>query len=264
MNVHSTSTISPKARIADDAEIGPYAVVEEDTVIGQGCKLHAGSYVCSGTTIGPGCVVYMGACLGGDPQDTAYKGARTFLTIGSNNVFREHVTVHRGTAEGSSTVIGDNNYFMCLSHIAHNCKIGSKVTVCNNTLLAGYVELGDMAFISASCLVHQFVRIGMLAIIGGGVRLNKDFPPYMSTSNDNVVTAYNIIGLRRAGIDAKARQAIKQAHRILYREGLSISSALEKLQCLLPGQEIERLIAFIRTSKRGVCTARSNRNLIDN
>jgi len=260
MNIHPTAIISPKAIIADNVEIGPYATIGEDVVIGPGCKLHASSHIYAGTVMGADCIVHTGACLGAEPQDLAYKGARSYLKVGSNNVFREHVTAHRGTAEDSSTTIGDNNYFMCLSHIAHNCRIGNRVIVCNNTLLGGYVEIEDQAFVSASCLVHQFVRIGTLAMIGGGVRLNKDFPPYMSTGTDNIVESYNIIGLRRAGADAKVREAIKQAHRILYREGLSTGSALEKLERSLSGNEIQHLIGFIKSSKRGACTAHSNRN----
>jgi len=262
VNVHPTAVVSPKAQIAADVDIGPYSTVEADVAIGRGCKFYAGSHICSGTTLGPNCIVHIGACLGGEPQDLAYKGARSYLKIGSNNVFREYATVHRGTEEGSSTLIGDNNYFMCLSHVAHNCKIGNKVILCNNALLAGYVEVGDRAFISAACLIHQFVRIGTLAMIGGGVRLNKDFPPYMSTSADNIVESYNILGLRRAGTDVKAREAIKQAHRILYREELSTSNALEKLGYSAVSKEIQHLINFIKSSKRGVCTARSNRNKI--
>ncbi len=258
MKAHSTAIISPQAHIADDVVIGPYTVVEEGVVIGQGCRIASNAYICAHTSIGARCTIHMGACLGGEPQDLVYKGERTALIVGNNNVFREHVTVHRGTEAGTSTIIGDNNYFMCLSHIAHNCRIGNHVVVCNNTLLAGYVEIEDMAFISAACLIHQFVRVGTLAMIGGGVRLNKDFPPYMSTLNDNTVTAYNIIGLKRAGIDAATRAAIKQAHRTLYREGLNTQHAIEKLMSGTNNAAVDRIVQFITMSKRGTCTARSN------
>lgn len=261
MIAHPTAVISSKAQIADDVDIGPYVTIEDDVAIGPGCRFYAGSHVCSGTTIGPGCIVHMGASLGGDPQDLSYKGAKSYLKTGCNNVFREYVTVHKGTEEGSSTLIGDNNYFMCLSHVAHNCKIGNNVVICNNTMLAGYVEIEDRVFISATCLVHQFVRIGTLAMVGGGVRLNKDFPPYMSTAADNIVESYNIIGLKRAGVDAKTRAAVKQAYRILYREDLNIKNALEKIVSIEENPEIKHLVDFIKLSKRGVCTACSNRNI---
>jgi UDP-N-acetylglucosamine acyltransferase len=259
MNAHQTAIISPNARVANDAIIGPYSVVEDNVVISKGCIMHANAHIFTGTTLGENCIVHKGACLGGEPQDLAYKGAQSYLTIGTNNVFREYTTVHRGTAKGTETLIGDNNYFMCGAHVAHNCKIGNNVIICNNALLAGYVEVEDAAFISAACLIHQFVRIGTFAMIAGGVRLNKDFPPYMSTSADNIVESYNIIGLRRAGLDAKTRDAIKQAYRILYRDNLNTSNAIERLSAIEESQHIKHLIAFIRSSKRGVCTARSNR-----
>jgi UDP-N-acetylglucosamine acyltransferase len=257
VKIHPTAIVSPKAIIADDAIIGPYTVVEDNAVIGPGCSIAANAYICANTSIGAQCTIHMGACLGGEPQDLAYKGACTSLIIGGNNVFREHVTVHRGTEAGTSTIIGNDNYFMCLSHIAHNCRIGNRVVVCNNTLLAGHVEIEDMVFISAACLIHQFVRIGTLAMIGGGVRLNKDFPPYMSTLNDNMVTAYNLIGLKRAGIDAVTREAIKQAHRTLYRQGLNTHHAIDKLGAGPHNAAVDRIMQFIKTSKRGVCAARS-------
>jgi UDP-N-acetylglucosamine acyltransferase len=260
MKAHPTAIVSPKANIADDVVIGPYAVVEDDVEIGSGCRLHANTCVCTGTKLGVGCVVHMGACLGGEPQDLAYKNAKSYLVIGDNNIFREHVTVHRGTTEGSKTVIGDNSYFMCLSHVAHNCAIGNKVIVCNNTLLAGYVRVEDMVFISAGCLIHQFVRIGTLAMLGGGVRINKDFPPYMSTTVDNAVESYNIVGLRRAGFDAPTRDAIKKAYAILYKEGLNAGNAITKILCMEEMPAIQHLLGFLNTSTRGVCTARSNRN----
>jgi UDP-N-acetylglucosamine acyltransferase len=260
MNAHQTAIVSPKAHISEDVLIGPYAVIEDDVVIGPGCRVHANTYICTGTTIGAGCIIHMGACLGSAPQDMAYKGANSYLKIGADNTFREHVTVHRGTEEGSYTTIGDNNYFMCLSHIAHNCTIGNHVIIGNNSLLAGYVTVEDHAFISAACLVHQFVRIGRLSMIGGGVRINKDFPPFMGTAADNIVESYNIIGLRRAGMQAKERDEIKQAHRILYREGLSISHALEKTEKLYKSEAVKSLASFIKSSKRGICMARSNRN----
>jgi UDP-N-acetylglucosamine acyltransferase len=259
MKAHPTAIVSSKAKIAGDTVIGPYAVIEDDVTIQPGCMLHAGAYICSGTTIGKNCIIYMGACLGNQPQDLAYKDAKSYLVVGDKNVFREYTTIHRGTADGTATVVGNNNYFMCGAHVAHNCKIGNNVIICNNALLAGYVEVEDAAFISAACLIHQFVRIGTLAMIAGGVRLNKDFPPYMSTGADNIVESYNIIGLRRAGLNTKTRDAIKQAYRILYRDNLNTSNAIERLSAMEQSQHIKHLIAFIRSSKRGVCTARSNR-----
>ncbi len=261
MMTHTTATVSDKAQIAEDVTIGPYTVIEDDVKIGAGTKISANVYICAGTSIGTGCRIHMGACLGNEPQDLAYKGEKSYLKIGNNNIFREHVTVHRGTKKDSSTAIGDNNYFMCLSHIAHNCIIGNNVIICNNALLGGYVEVEDKAFVSGGCLIHQFVRIGTLALLGGGVRINKDFPPFMSTGNDNIVTAYNTIGLRRAGITVHARKEIKEAYRLLYHEALNQSQALSTLEKIVTSQEALHLIDFIRTSKRGICARHSNRDI---
>ena len=259
MTIHKTAVISDKAQIAENVTIGPYTVIEDEVKIGAGTEVLSNARICAGTTIGTGCKIHMGVCLGNEPQDLAYNGEKSCLKIGNNNIFREHVTVHRGTAKDSSTMIGDNNYFMCLSHIAHNCIIGSNVIICNNALLGGYVEIEDKAFVSGGCLIHQFVRVGTLAMLGGGVRINKDFPPFMSTGNDNIVTAYNTIGLRRAGIKAQARKEIKEAHRLLYRAGLNQEQALNELEKIATTEEARHLIGFIRASKRGVCVSHSNR-----
>ncbi len=259
MTIHKTAIISKNARIADGVTIGPYTVIEDDVTIEAGTEISSNVRIFAGTTIDTGCKVHMGACLGGEPQDLAYKGEKSYLTIGKNNTFREHVTVHRGTAKDSATTIGESNYFMCLAHIAHNSCIGNNVIICNNALLGGYVEVEDRAFISGGCLIHQFVRIGTLSMVGGGVRLNKDFPPFMSTGNDNIVTAYNVIGLRRAGTSITARKEIKEAYRLLYRAGLNQSQALSEIEKIAKSSETRHLIDFIRSSKRGVCVSHSNR-----
>lgn len=263
MTIHTAAVVSDKAQIAKDVTIGPYTVIEDGVKINTGTEISSNVYICAGTTIGADCKIHMGVCLGDEPQDLAYKGEKSYLKIGNSNIFREHVTVHRGTAKDSSTTIGDNNYFMCLSHIAHNCTIANNVIICNNALLGGYVEVEDRAFVSGGCLIHQFVRIGTLAMLGGGVRINRDFPPFMSTGNDNIVTTYNIIGLRRAGITIQARKEIKEAHRLLYRAELNQSQALSKLEKIATSQEVLHLIDFIRASKRGVCASQSNRDISD-
>jgi UDP-N-acetylglucosamine acyltransferase len=149
---------------------------------------------------------------------------------------------------------------MAFSHIAHNCSIGNNVIICNNALLGGYVEVEDRAFISAGCLIHQFVRIGGLSILAGGVRINRDMPPYMAADNDNTVTGYNIVGLKRGGFELKARSAIKEAYRILYRSGLNLTHALDEIEKTDPPKEVKHLIEFIRSSKRGICFSHSNRS----
>ncbi len=261
MSIHKTAIVSGKAKIAEDVTIGPYSVIEDNVEIGAGTAVSSNVRIYAGTTIGKGCKIHMGVCLGGEPQDLAYKGETSYLRIGDNNTFREHVTVHRGTEKDSSTTIGDNNYFMCVSHAAHNCRIANSVIICNNALLGGYVEIEDSAFIAGGCLIHQFVRVGTFAMLGGGVRLNKDFPPFMSTGNDNIVTAYNVVGLKRSGMSPEARRQIKEAFRILYRAGMALNRALQELEKTATTHEAKHLLNFIRTSKRGVCASRSNRNI---
>lgn len=263
MNIHKTAIVSGKAKIAEDVTIGPYSVIEDNVEIGAGTAVSSNVRIYEGTTIGKGCKIHMGVCLGGEPQDLAYKGEASYLRIGDNNTFREHVTVHRGTERGSSTTIGNDNYFMCLSHAAHNCKIANSAIICNNALLGGYVEIEDKAFIAGGCLIHQFVRVGTLAMIGGGVRLNKDFPPFMATGNDNIVTAYNVIGLKRSGMPAQARKEIKEVFRLLYRTELSIGRALKEAEQIAATEQARHLLDFIRASKRGICASRSNRNVTD-
>jgi len=259
MKAHKTAIVSSKANVAEGVEIGPYSVVEDGVTIGPGSRLSAYVYIHKGTTIGTECKMHTGVVLGDEPQDMAFKGGETFLEIGDRNVFREHVTIHRGTDEGSSTVVGNDCYFMALSHAAHNCAIGNNVIICNNTMLAGHVKVDDKAFISASCLIHQFARVGTIAMMAGGVRINRDLPPYMVAENDNMVGSFNIVGLKRAGFSSEARSAIKQAYNLLYRSDLNLSNALSEIEKSNPCEEVKDLLEFIKSAKRGICFSRSNR-----
>jgi len=259
MKTHPTAIVSKGAKIADDVEIGPYSIVDDGVTIGSGSVIQEHACVRRGTTIGKDCKIHMGAVLGDEPQDIAYKGEESYLTIGDRNTFREYVTVHRGTQRGSATTIGNDNYFMALSHIAHNCKIGNDVTICNNSLFGGHVVVDDKAFISGSGMIHQFVRIGTLAFVAGGVKLTKDLPPFMLADSINSVATYNIVGIKRAGFDSKARKEIKEAFRIIYRSGLNLSNALAEIEKREITPEVKCIVDFIRTSKRGICFSRSNR-----
>ena len=257
MNPHKTAIVSKKAKIAKDVKIGPYVIIEDDVNIGSGTRIGAGSYIYSGTIIGKDCYIYNNVTLGGEPQDLAYKGGRSFLKIGDRNVFREYVTVHRGTKRDSFTIIGNDNYFMALSHIAHNCHIHNNVIICNNSLLAGYVEVEDKVFISGNCAAHQFVKIGTLAILAGSTKANRDVPPYMLIRGDSTVDSYNIVGLKRANISAAIRNQIKEAYRTLYLSGLNITHAVEEIEEKFQSEEIKHLVQFIRTSKRGTCDGKN-------
>src|SRR5438034_11334466 len=201
MLIAPTARVDSQARIGEGARIGEYCVVGSDVVIGAGCRLEPYVYVKRWTTLGEANEISAGTVLGTDPLDKGFKGERSYLRIGARNRIREHYTISRGTQPESVTEIGDDNYIMTSGHIAHNCKIGSHIVICSCALVAGYVEVEDGAFISGGVVIHQFSKIGMLAMIGGNTRVNSDLPPYMLWSDFNAaVKGLNIVGLRRAGL----------------------------------------------------------------
>ncbi len=262
--IHPTAIVDKGAKIGKNCDIGPYCVIENGAEIGNDTKLWNNVYVAKGTTIGKSCQIHMGVVLGHEPQDIAFKGKPSYLKIGDRNIIRESATIHRGTQEESSTIIGNDNFIMGLSHIAHNCQLGDKIVIVNNTLLGGYVQIGDMAFISGNCVVHQFVRIGKLVMAGGSARIGKDVPPYMVVERDSIITSYNIVGIKRAGFDEKTRGQIKKAFGILYRSGLNIKNAIEKIENELDSAQIKYFIDFIRASdKRGICKYKTRRRQMD-
>ena len=192
--------------------------------------------------------------LGSDPEDKHFTGERSYLKIGDHNIFREYSTASRGTPPGSATVIGDDNYIMIGTHVAHNCQLGSGIVVCNNCSLAGYVEVEDGAFLSGGVVVHQYSKIGRLAMIGGNTRVNLDVPPFVMASEFNVAArGLNLVGLRRAGIGKYAIRQLKEAYRILYRSQLPLEKALERIEKDIACDEARHLVAFIRSSERGIC-----------
>ncbi len=254
MGIDKLAVVSKDADIAQDVEVGPYAIVEDGVKIGPRVKIWPHAYICNGTEIGEDTQVHMGAILGHLPQDLAYQNGKTYLKIGKRNIIREHVTIHRGTKDGSCTLIGDDNYFMAASHAGHNCEIGNKVAVSNGALLAGYVKIEDGSFVSGNVVVHQFCRIGALAMIGGFTGVNKDVPPYMLVRGPSIIRSVNLVGLRRAGFPKEVIASIKEAFRLIYRSDLNITQALEAIEKLSPSsKELQRLVTFIKESKRGIC-----------
>ena len=251
--ISNLAVVGKKARIADGVEIGPFAIIEDDVEIAAGVKIWPHAHICSGSSIGEGTEVHMGAVVGHLPQDLAFKDRKTYLKIGKRNTIREYATIHRGTAEGSSTVIGDDCYFMAASHVGHNCRIGNNVIVANGALLAGYVTVGDSAFISGNVVIHQFCRIGALSIIGGFSGVNKDVPPYMLVRGPSVVRGVNLVGLRRAKFSRELMNDIKEAYKFLYQSGLNTAQAIEEIKKLKPSKELNHLVEFIQGSKRGIC-----------
>ncbi|MBI4460673.1 MAG: acyl-ACP--UDP-N-acetylglucosamine O-acyltransferase [Acidobacteria bacterium] len=254
MEISSTAIVSPRAKIADDVAIGPFCIVEEEVEIGAGTRLDSHVVIKQYTTLGEENHLYPGVVLGNDPEDKHFTGARSYLKIGHRNIFREYSSASRGTPPESATIIGDDNYIMIGAHIAHNCRLGNGTVVCNNCSLAGYVEVEDGAFFSGGVVVHQFSRIGRLAMIGGNTRVNLDVPPYLLASDFNVAArGLNLVGLQRAGVSPAAIRQLKKAYQILYRSKLSLQEALERIEREISIPEARHLVEFIRKSERGIC-----------
>ena len=256
MSVSELAVVSKKAKIGPGCEIGPFAIIEDEVELGPKVKIGASAHILNGTTIGEGTVVHMGAVIGNTPQDLAFENKPTFVRIGKRNTIREYVTIHRGTKEGSTTTIGDDCYLMAVSHVGHNCELGNKVIVANGALLAGYVTVGDMAFISGNVVIHQFCRIGKLAMIGGFSGINKDVPPFTLVRGPSVVRTLNIVGLRRAKVPRDVFANLKEAFRLLYLADLSTPNAIIEIEKLPRSSELDELIQFIESSKRGICKSK--------
>lgn len=258
MGIHPTAVVDPSAELGD-VELGPYAVVGAGVRLHDGVRLGPHAVVTGPTEIGPRTVVGAHAVLGGDPQDREHHGSTpTRLVIGADNVFREFVTAHRGSSEGrGQTVIGDGNYFMANSHVAHDCVVGDGTTFANSAAVAGHVEVGDGAVLGGLCAVHQHARIGRLAMVGGGAMCAMDVPPFTLAQGDRArLYGVNIIGLRRAGMSDETISLLKEAWRHLFTSDLPRKTALgrvEEAHGSVP--EVAELLEFIRVSVRGVCRA---------
>lgn len=260
MAVDASAQIAASARVHPDASIGPgarigeFCVIESDVAIGRDCVLEPYVYVKRWTMMGERNAISAGTVLGTDPLDKNFSGERSYLRIGSGNTIREHYTISRGTEPESATEIGDGNYIMTSGHIAHNCKIGNNTVICSCALVAGYVEVEDQAFISGGVVVHQFSKIGKLAMIGGNTRVNKDVPPFFLYSGFNVeAKGVNLVGLKRAGFSAEQIGSLKKAYHVLYRSGLKLEDALCEIGTEIRTPEAAHLVSFIRASRRGIC-----------
>ena len=254
MPIAPTARVDPRASIAADVSIGEYCVIEGEVTIGAGCRLEPYVYVKRWTIIGEANEISAGTVLGTDPLDKNFTGGRSYLRIGNRNKIREHYTISRGTQPESATEIGDENYIMTAGHIAHNCKIGSRTVICSCALVAGHVEVEDGAFISGGVVIHQFSKIGTLAMIGGNTRVNSDVPPYMLCSDFNAaVKGLNIVGLKRAGFRHSDIAALKKAYQILFRSRLKLEEALRRIEAECSTDHTRHLTEFIRRSERGIC-----------
>jgi UDP-N-acetylglucosamine acyltransferase len=252
--VHPTAVVSPRARLADDVEIGPYAVVGEDVEIGAGTVIGAHAQVQGPSAIGESNRIFPHAAVGLEPQDLKYRGEPTRLVAGARNVFREFCTVHRGTVGGGGqTVVGDDGFFMAYSHVAHDCQIGSRVILANYVGLAGHVHIEDGVIVGAFVGAHQFIRIGAFAFVGAYSQLRQDVLPFCKTEGTDAKTyGLNSIGLKRSGFTRERLLALEQAYRLLIKSKLNTTQALERIETELPGQaDVARLVEFIRSSTRG-------------
>jgi UDP-N-acetylglucosamine acyltransferase len=254
MPIHPTAVIDPQAEIDAEVVIGPYVVIEGPVKIKRGTRVMAHAYLTGWTEIGADNEIHPGAVLGDAPQDKAYNGAETYLRIGDHNIIREHVQIHRGTAQGSTTLVGSDNFLMANSHIGHNCNVGDHVVLANAALIAGYVEIGNHAFISGNCVVHQFVRIGNYALMRGLSGTSRDVPPYAIIDWQHTVRGVNVVGLKRAGFDDQRIREIKRAFNVLFRKGRNLALAVKELEMQVrANSDVLALLDFIKSSKRGVC-----------
>ena len=252
--ISDLAVVSEKAKISEGVEIGPYAIIESDVEISSGVKIWPHAHICSGTSIGEETEVHMGAVVGHLPQDLSFDvKTKTLTRIGKRTVIREYATIHRSTKTGEATTIGDGCYLMAVSHVGHDCHLGNNVILANGALLAGHVEVGDNSFISGNVVVHQFCRIGDYCIIGGFSGVNKDVPPYMLVRGPSVLRSVNLVGLRRAKFSRETIHKIMEAFKILFRSDFNTTQAIEEIKKLGQSNELDHLVEFILSSKRGIC-----------
>jgi len=252
--IHPTAIIHPKSKLDSTVRVGPYAVIDEGVELSAECVVGPHVYLTGLTAVGARNRFHAGCVIGDAPQDLKYKGEPTGLRIGENNLFREHVTVHRSNQTAEDTVIGSRNFFMAHSHVAHNCQLGDNIVLANGALLAGHVTLHDRAFISGNCLIHQFCRVGTLAIMRGGSAISQDLPPFTIARGENGMCGLNTVGLRRAGYTAPDRLELKQVYTTLFRSEQNLRTALAAAREKFTGSAAKVMLDFVATAKRGVCS----------
>lgn len=263
MSIHPTALVDPSASLGAGVTIGPYAVIEGDVTVGAGTTIGSHAVICRYTTLGERCRVHAHAVIGDTPQDLGFRDVPSYTRIGNDVVLREGVTIHRGTKEGTTTEVGDGCFLMANSHLAHNVQLGKQVILANAVLLAGYVVVGDKCFIGGNSAAHQFCRIGRLAMVGGGVSLSVDAPPFcmVRTGSLNEVAGLNTVGLRRSGITSEERLALRAAFRRIFLSGSNRKEVLAALRQDGACGPVLELIDFVATSKRGVCHSRRDRTV---
>ena len=252
--VAPTARVHPGAIVGAQVHIGDFCIVEQDVEIGNFSRFEPYCYIKRWTTLGERNEISAGTILGTDPFDKKFTGERSYLRIGNRNVIREHYTISRGTETESDTRLGDENYIMSSGHVAHNCKVGNRTVIASCALLAGFVEVEDQAFISGGVVIHQFSKIGTLAMIGGNTRVNSDVPPYFLYSDFNIAAkGLNMVGLKRAGFSLDEIRKLKEAYMLLYRSNMKLGDALARIEAQIDSPHTRHLAHFIRSSERGIC-----------
>ncbi|MCD4678399.1 MAG: acyl-ACP--UDP-N-acetylglucosamine O-acyltransferase [Desulfobacula sp.] len=255
IQIHPTAIIDPLAQIDDNVEIGPYVIVKSDACIGSGTTIGPYTTIEQYVNIGPDCQIFQYASIGGAPQDLKFHGEKTFLKIGRGTIIREFVTLNRGTEFGGGiTQVGEENYLMAYTHIAHDCKTGKQVILANNSTLAGHIVIGDNVTVGGLVAIHQFVQIGDFAYIGGKSAVVKDIPPYVIAAGDRATLhGLNNVGLKRHEFPKSTLQQLKKAYRIVFRIGLTVKQASERVKAEVEqNPEVKNFMRFIVESNRGV------------
>jgi len=252
--IHPTAIVAPGAELGEDVYVGPYCVVGPGIKLGARTRLTAHVFMDGSTAVGEGCLFYPFSSIGTRTQDLKYKGGEPRLEIGNRTTVRESVTLNAATADGDVTVVGSDCLLMAYAHVAHDCRLGNHVILANCATLAGHVRIEDQAIVGGLSGVHQFVHIGRLSIVGGCSKVTQDVPPYMlAEGHPLVVRGVNTVGVKRKGVSEPVQKGLKQAYRMLYRNGLSTSQAIAKIEEELPASpEIEHLLTFVKTSERGI------------
>ena len=252
--IHPTAVIHPRAQVGANCEIGPYCVIGEHVALGDECRLHSHVVIDGHTTLGKRNEIFPFASIGLKTQDLKWKGGLTRTQIGDNNTFREYVTIHSATSDGETTIVGSHNHLLAYCHLAHNVVLGNHVIMSNVATLAGHVTVEDHAVIGGLAAIHQFCRIGKMSIVGGCSKVVQDVPPFMLADGNPAETrTVNKVGMERNGVSEEAQSALRQAYKILFREGLTISNALARIEADLPKlPEVVHLVQFARSSARGI------------
>jgi UDP-N-acetylglucosamine acyltransferase len=255
--IHPTAIVHPGAQVDPSTCIGPFSIIDEHVSVGPDCVLAPQVHLTGHTTIGARNRFHTGAVIGDAPQDLKYRDEPTKVVIGEGNTFREHVTVHRSNSLEEDTTIGADNFLMAHSHVGHNSHLGNRIILANGALIAGHAEIHDRVFVSGSCLVHQFVRLGTLSLMQGGSAISQDLPPFCIAWGENGVCGLNVIGLRRSDVTPADRAELKNLYHLLFRSGENLKSALEIAAKRFQSDSAREMIRFAEDSKRGICRHKS-------